>query len=155
MGAARSDQEIEMAVDIRDCLPEDFEQVLELLQQLWPEADLDRPRLEKVFAASREADTDECFCAAEDDKLIGFCTMNVKNSLLFAGLTAYVDILIVREGYRKTGVGASLLDAAAEVARDHGCVALELDSGFQRTGAHEFYKTQGFKQLGFLFGKSL
>jgi|BarGraNGADG00312_2_1021985.scaffolds.fasta_scaffold125735_1 GNAT superfamily N-acetyltransferase len=155
MGAARSDQEIEMAVDIRDCSAGDFEQVLELLQQLWPEADLDGPRLEKVFAASREVDTDECFCAVEDDRIIGFCTMSVKNSLLFAGLAVYVDILIVREGFRKTGVGASLLDTAAQVARDHGCVALELDSGFQRTGAHEFYKAQGFKQLGFLFGKSL
>jgi len=144
-----------MTVEIRDCVPGDFEQLLELLQQLWPEADLDAQKLRKVFTTSMEVETDECFCAIEDGKLVGFCTMSVKSSLLFAGLAAYVDILIVREGFRKTGVGASLLDAAGDVARDHGCVALELDSGFQRTGAHEFYKTQGFKQLGFLFGKTL
>jgi GNAT superfamily N-acetyltransferase len=144
-----------MAAEIRDCREEDFEQVLELLQHLWPETNLDGSRLQKVFNASLEVGTEASFCAMEDEKLIGFCAMNIKNSLLFAGMTAYVDILIVREGYRKTGVGASLLETAAGAASDRGCVAIELDSGFQRTGAHEFYKTQGFKQLGFLFGKTL
>ena len=129
--------------------------MLELLQHLWPETNLDGSRLQKVFNASLEVGTEASFCAMEDEKLIGFCAMNIKNSLLFAGMTAYVDILIVREGYRKTGVGASLLETAAGAASDRGCVAIELDSGFQRTGAHEFYKTQGFKQLGFLFGKTL
>ena len=144
-----------MAAEIRDCREEDFEQVLELLEQLWPETNLDGTRLQEVFNDSLEVGTEASFCAVEDDKLIGFCTMNKKHSLLFAGLAAYVDILIVREGYRKTGVGASLLETAAAAAADRGCVAMELDSGFQRTGAHEFYKTQGFKQLGFLFGKTL
>ena len=144
-----------MAAEIRESRPEDFGQMLELLVQLWPESDLDAARLQAVFEASLASETDENLCAVEDDRIIGFCTINVKNSLLFAGLAAYLDILIVREGFRKTGVGASLLEAASEAARDHGCVALELDSGFQRTGAHEFYKSQGFKQMGFLFSRSL
>jgi len=144
-----------MATEIRECREEDFAQVLELLEQLWPETNLDEARLAAVFNASLKAATEASFCAVEDDKLVGFCTLNVKYSLLFAGLAAYVDILIVREGFRKSGVGASLLETAAAAASERGCIAVELDSGFQRTGAHEFYKTQGFKQLGFLFGKTL
>jgi ribosomal protein S18 acetylase RimI-like enzyme len=144
-----------MAIEIRECRPGDFDQVVELLEQLWPEADLDTQRLRKTYLAYLEAETDECVCAKEGDKLIGFCSMNIKNSLERAGRIAYVDVLIVKEGFRKTGIGASLLERACDRARDRGCAALQLDSGFQRTGAHDFYTPQGFKRLGFLFGKTL
>jgi ribosomal protein S18 acetylase RimI-like enzyme len=111
--------------------------------------------LEKVYLKYLEAEQDESICAVEDGTVTGFCSMNIKNCLLNAGTLAYIDVLIVKEGYRGSGVGAALLDRASEIARERGCAAVWLDSGLQRTGAHEFYNAQGFKRLGFLFGKTL
>ena len=144
-----------LTIETRKCRSGDFDQVLALLEQLWPEMDLDAQALERVYLKYLEAETDECVCAVEDSEVIGFCSLNIKNCLLHAGTLAYVDILIVKEGYRGSGVGASMLDRALEITRERGCAAVWLDSGFQRTGAHEFYNAQGFKRLGFLFGKTL
>jgi GNAT superfamily N-acetyltransferase len=144
-----------LAYEIRRGRAGDFDQVLGLLEQLWPEADLDVNSLQKVYLKYLEAESDDCMCAVDDGVVTGFCSMNIKNCLLYAGTLTYVDVLIVKEGYRGSGVGAALLEHASSIGRERGCSGIWLDSGFQRTGAHEFYNTQGFKRLGFLFGKTL
>jgi ribosomal protein S18 acetylase RimI-like enzyme len=144
-----------LAYEIRRGRAGDFDQVLGLLSQLWPEADLDAESLQQVFLKYLEAESDDCICAVDDGVVTGFCSMNIKNCLLHAGTLAYVDVLIVKEGYRGSGVGAGLLEQTSNIAGERGCAAVWLDSGFQRTGAHDFYNTQGFKRLGFLFGKTI
>jgi GNAT superfamily N-acetyltransferase len=141
--------------EIRDSRPEDFDHVFTLLQQLWAEAVPDREEMKRDFLEYIESNRDFCFCADDGEKITGFCSANIRKSMQFPGEMLYIDILIVREGYRKMGVGGKLLERAEELARELGCRAIQLDSGFQRTGAHEFYKRQGFKQLGFLFGKQI
>jgi N-acetylglutamate synthase-like GNAT family acetyltransferase len=99
-----------LAYEIRRGRAGDFDQVLGLLSQLWPEADLDAESLQQVFLKYLEAESDDCICAVDDGVVTGFCSMNIKNCLLHAGTLAYVDVLIVKEGYRGSGVGAGLLE---------------------------------------------
>lgn len=62
---------------------------------------------------------------------------------LHTGRILYVDDLVTNEEARSAGHGAALLRWLADYARDHRCLALELDSGTHRHGAHKFYLREG------------
>ena len=50
---------------------------------------------------------------------------------------------IVDEPHRGKGIGAALLEEAQRVAKEMGCVQLEVTSNRTRTEAHGFYESQG------------
>ena len=58
---------------------------------------------------------------------------------LVRGRVLYVDDLVTDEEARSRGFGDALFDWLVVRARSLGCMALELDSGVQRHGAHRFY----------------
>jgi GNAT superfamily N-acetyltransferase len=140
---------------IRDCEPEDFEEVLPLLCQLWPDLELDPAVSREVFCRLLEAE--ECFvmCAVAGGRIVGFCDFNVRHSLWQQGRLAYVDELVVEESFRGRGIGAALLERAALMARDLGCARIELDSAFHRAEAHGFYDNQGWERRALLFSRNL
>ena len=70
---------------------------------------------------------------------------------LHTGRILYVDDLVADEDIRSAGHGAALLRWLADYARDHRCLALELDSGTHRHGAHKFYLREGMHISNFHF----
>lgn len=140
---------------IRDCRPADFPAVFELLGQLWPHLELEAAVLEAVFASYIDDEADSPVCAAIDGQVVGFASVNVRNSLWRSGRVAFLDALVVHESRRRAGIGAALVGRVAEIARDRGCSCIELDSAFHRTGAHLFYERLGFEKTGFMFGLAL
>jgi GNAT superfamily N-acetyltransferase len=142
-------------VPVRGCLEQDFEDILALLRQLWPDLELDAARLEEVFAECLAADNYSALCAVSDGRVVGFCDLTVRPSLWQSGRLAYIDDLVVDESFRGMGIGASLLQRAAEIARSRGCAHIALDSFFHREDAHRFYEGRGMRRLGFIFGMDL
>lgn len=140
---------------IRDCELEDFEEVLPLLGQLWPDLELDPAASREVFGRVLEADDCCAMCAVAEGRVVGFCGFNVRHSLWQQGKLAYVDELVVEEGFRGRGIGAALLERAARKARELGCARIELDSAFHRAGAHRFYDGLGWERRALLFSKNL
>ena len=100
-----------------------------------------------------ESDRDFCFCGDDDGQITGFCSADMRKSMHFPGEMLYIDVLVVREGFKKTGVGQKLLERAEELARELGCRAIQIDVVFHLKGAQDFYKQNGFRQIGLLFGK--
>jgi GNAT superfamily N-acetyltransferase len=74
---------------------------------------------------------------------------------LYTGRILYVDDLVTDAAARSGGHGAALLRWLAEYARDHRCLALELDSGTHRHGAHKFYLREGMAITDFHFAMPL
>jgi GNAT superfamily N-acetyltransferase len=70
---------------------------------------------------------------------------------LHTGRILYVDDLVTTDAVRSAGHGAALLRWLADYARDHRCLALELDSGTHRHGAHKFYLREGMHISSFHF----
>jgi GNAT superfamily N-acetyltransferase len=66
-----------------------------------------------------------------------------------------ITALVVASTERRTGVGAALVDAAAEYARHHGCAALEVTSADRRIDAHRFYEDLGFSRTSVRFIRRL
>ncbi len=60
------------------------------------------------------------------------------------GKVLYVDDLTTHESARGQGHGGALLDWLIGQAREQGCHAVHLDSGYQRHAAHRLYLNKGF-----------
>jgi GNAT superfamily N-acetyltransferase len=63
--------------------------------------------------------------------------------------------LVVRDGFRRLGLGARLLDAVEEWARGRGCQAVELTSAERRLEAHRFYERRGYGRGGIKYFKTI
>ncbi len=63
--------------------------------------------------------------------------------------------MVVDERYRGKGYGARLMNEAIERSRAQGMKRVELDSGFPRERAHQFYGKLGFEKRAYLFSYTL
>lgn len=69
-------------------------------------------------------------------------------SLLYCWKCLHVDILWVKEEYRKEGYGSILLNEVEKIAKEKGCNLIDLDTfDFQ---AKDFYLKHGYEVFGVL-----
>jgi GNAT superfamily N-acetyltransferase len=61
---------------------------------------------------------------------------------------ALVENVVVAASARRQGVGTALMERALELARSAGCYKVNLISGNERSGAHDFYRSLGFEAVG-------
>lgn len=142
-------------VEIRACREDDYPVIANLLRQLWPASSIDDARLRRSYLAGLNSISNQFHCALEDGRIVGFCSILLKNSLWQQGLMAHVDELVVDKSVRGRGIGSRLLQNAVERAAAAGAARIELDSDFRRTEAHRFYEQQGFENRAYLFSKTL
>ncbi len=74
---------------------------------------------------------------------------------LIHGRFAYVDDLVVVATERRSGLGARLLAAVADQAREAGCRRMTLDTGMDNAFAQRFYFRFGMLARGLHFGIDL
>jgi GNAT superfamily N-acetyltransferase len=78
-----------------------------------------------------------------DAALAGICTAYLELRSVRFGQRCWVEDLAVDPAQRSRGIGAALLDAASDWARDAGATHLELDTGEARADAQRFYERRG------------
>ncbi|MFA0814881.1 MAG: GNAT family N-acetyltransferase [Anaerofustis sp.] len=136
---------------IRNATAEDFDSVYPLFKQLWPNKKLNKSELNKVFRRGIASQTDELFCAVLNDSIIGFCAYAIVNNLWQEGYISYIYAMVVDEKQRGEGYGTKLINEAIANSKKQGMKRVELDSGFQREKAHQFYEKLGFEKRAYLF----
>lgn len=144
-----------MDIKIRKATENDFEKVYPLFEQLWPNKELDKNALRVVFNRGVNSNTDELLCLDYSNELIGFCSYAIVNNLWQAGTIGYMYAMVVDEKYRGKGFGTMLIKESIKDSREKGLKRLELDSGFHREKAHEFYLKLGFEKRAYLFSHLL
>lgn len=144
-----------MDVKIRKATENDFEKVYPLFEQLWPNKELDKNALRTVFNRGVNSDMDELFCLDYSGEPIGFCAYAIVNNLWQAGYISYMYAMVVDEKHRGKGFGTMLINESIMDSKNKGLKRLELDSGFHREKAHEFYIKLGFEKRAFLFSYQL
>ena len=141
---------------MRPCQSSDFADVNRLLAQLWPDQEQGRPALRRVFECALQSDSQACLCAVDDnDHVVGFVSLTIKNNLWQAANLGHIDELVVDQEHRRHGLGTELLNAIIQVAKERSCTRVELDSAFHRKEAHAFYERNGFENRAYLFSKPL
>jgi ribosomal protein S18 acetylase RimI-like enzyme len=61
---------------------------------------------------------------------------------------ALVENVVVADDVRRRGAGRAMMLRAIEIAQEAGCYKVNLISGNERTGAHDFYRSLGFEAIG-------
>lgn len=140
---------------IRECTEEDFDQIVSLLRQLWPDASLNIEDLKQVYQKGLNSDSEHYICATLDSEIIGFCTLVVNNSLWQQGKLGCIEELVVDEAHQGEGIGSELLTRIMEIAKLRGCRGIVLDSAFHREASHRFYEKKGFVSEAYHFWKKL
>lgn len=136
---------------IKNATNEDFDNVYSLFEQLWPNKKINMAELKKVFSRGIVSKTDELFCAVLDGTIIGFCAYAIVNNLWQEGYISYIYAMVVDEKQRGKGYGTQLINEVIARSKKQGMKRVELDSGFQREKAHEFYQKLGFEKRAYLF----
>jgi glucosamine-phosphate N-acetyltransferase len=144
-----------MELVFRNCESKDFKDVLKLLQQLWPDRQFNIKDLEEVYEKALRSAHQKLIVAVENGRVVGFCTLTIKNNLWQAGNLGVVDELVVDAEKRGSGIGKMLIERIGRIAIENKCKRLELDSSFHRKEAHQFYEHLGFKSRAFWFSKEL
>jgi GNAT superfamily N-acetyltransferase len=82
----------------------------------------------------------------DGNEIVGLASVYADFLSIRYGKRCWLQDLVVAASRRSKGIGALLIDAAAEWARERGCTHLELASGAGRKDAHRFYLSQGMAQ---------
>jgi GNAT superfamily N-acetyltransferase len=87
--------------------------------------------------------------AVLDGSVVGTVDVLIAPNLThYARPWVLVENVVVASSARRHGAGRALMERALDIARDAGCYKVNLISGEQRTGAHDFYRTLGFQAIG-------
>lgn len=144
-----------MSLELKNAQITDFEDVFKLLEQLWCDTKLIKEDLANVY--SYNLDRDETFNKVVflDNKIIAYYSGYTSMNLYYSGKVFYLQIIIVDENYRNSGVGKRIIDDIIAISSSEKCKAIELDSAFFRKSAHRFYTNLGFSKRGYVFSKLL
>lgn len=109
-------------------------------------ARLNEEAFRRIYADMLHNPMSPCLVAEEEGAVIGFLHLRMEEQLCRCARVAEVMELIVRSDVRSRGVGARLLEAATQSAKENGCIRLEVASNKVRERAHAFYRKQGMQQ---------
>ncbi len=146
--------------DVRPARPHEVEAVLDMYEWLFeppgsrPES-WDRARAAEAALEAIRSDDAEVLVAELDGELVGLCTAYLDLSSVRFGRRCWVEDLAVDPARRSRGIGARLLAAARDWARERGATHLELDSAEPRADAHRFYEREGAGYRSISYGWEL
>lgn len=140
---------------IRGAEESDYENIKELVKELYDYLDikdgmdeeLDKEKFEDILDDSKIS----VLVAERGKTIIGYLTLNFNKSLLDSGATAIIDELMVTKEHRGSGVGTLLVHYAIEICQHTGCSEIGVGTEYTNAQAREFYKRQGFKEVGVIF----
>ena len=131
-------------MNIRFAKVEDLDAAYSLLCDLEAKA-LDCAAFGRIYVEALCNPATPCLVAEEAGMVVGFLHLRMEEQLCRCGRVAEVMELIVRSDVRSCGVGALLINAAAQTAKENGCIRLEVSSNMVRERAHAFYRKQGMR----------
>lgn len=125
---------------VTEATPEVHAALANLLPQL--NAQLPVPTMERLQALVADPAV-TLLLARDGQEVVGTTTVIVYTTPFW--IKARLDEVVVDEAARGKGVGAALVTAALDVAREKGAQVAELQSGVQREAANRLYPRMGFK----------
>jgi GNAT superfamily N-acetyltransferase len=81
-----------------------------------------------------------------DGELVGVAVLSFLWTLEHGGPTVWLDEVYVEPSRRGAGIGRKLVEAAMQVARESGCIALDLEVDAGHEAAERLYERMGFRR---------
>jgi GNAT superfamily N-acetyltransferase len=123
-----------------------------LASEGWPVAESEQETVLSWVLQHPEMESFVAHEAASFSRVIAVVTMSHRPQLRLGGRVAIIDLFVVSEQHRGTGVGTDLLQTVLRRTEALGCKRVELTLPTARDGRHDFFEQHGFvKQDGELF----
>lgn len=131
----------------------DFLGVHKLISSLRPDIRYDFEEMNFVFLKALKMSNQFYISAIDNEKVVGFCSLSVKNSLWQNGYLGHIDELVVDKKYRRKGIGTMLMETAMKLAEEQNCKRLELDGDIRVNAG--FFGKLGFESRSTIFTRSI
>jgi GNAT superfamily N-acetyltransferase len=123
---------------------QDAEQIADLLKQLgYPNTS---SFVQAKLAALSKSSNDVVLVAEMGSRVAGVGHLHIAELFHQPGYSGRVMALVVSDAYRRHQVGRMLMMSLETIARNSGCIKMEVTSGIQRDDAHAFYKSLGYTE---------
>ena len=113
---------------------------------------------ENAIETYEKMKTDNRYCTFVADvngDVVGFATAVETIAIPYPSGYIKMNGLAVLPEFQHCGIGKMLMERIEKLAVERNNSAIGLASGFQRTGAHEFYEHLGYKKTSFWFRKNI
>jgi len=145
----------------REATKTDFEPCLPLLQQLWPVLKITGidvkiqtvTKIKEIFHRLLKNPNAKIILAEANEQIVALIVVTYRESLFYQGWVMTIEDLIVDENYRRKGIGTQLVQLAENIARQQGCLNIELNSDLYRKGTHRFWEAIGYERNAYQFRK--
>jgi len=136
-------------IRVRSCLPEDEKAVFALARDFATSFPVDHLRFSESFSQVLSS-TGMCLVVAQSsDAIIGYVLGTVHPTFYANGHVAWVEEVMVKESFRKKGVGRLLMGSFENWAKSRDCRIIALAT----RRAAEFYKSLGYAESATYFRK--
>lgn len=139
---------------VRAAEPSDFENILLLLKELWPNYNTPTETVRNIFSEGLNHNRSYYFVAASNSIIVGFLSITITQSLQ-SGKIAAIDEFIISKKHRRQGIGTQMLNCIELFVKTINCKSLELHSGLKRKESHLFYENRGFDKASYFFCKKI
>ena len=89
--------------------------------------------------------------AVNNGVVIGMASIIFLSRLNYITKEMYIPELIVTRDFRDQHIGSKLINSCIQLAKQHNCHRIRLESGNQRKSSHKFYNHMGFEQNALSF----
>ncbi len=141
------------AIEVRLATRDDFGAVTSLLEELGrPQVGADTAsEARAIFERHIDRSDTASLVAVSEGQIVGFMSLEIRDRLNRTSPQGWIPDLIVTESARGTGAGKALLHRGIELCRERGCCQVTLESGYERTVAHQLYQAAGMINQGYFF----
>ena len=112
----------------------------------------------KFFHIYKKQINDEhyyCLVCERDNKVVGVLNLRFEEQLHHSEYIAEVMEFAIDSNYRKKGIGKEMLASACKIAKQFGCLQIEVACNQLRLDAHRFYSRECMQNSHFKFSKPL
>ena len=131
------------SIIIRPATKNDATSISALLSELG--YSLEVAQVRKNIALLSSSSNDAVLVAEAALSVVGVISFHVIPLFHVVGNLGRISSLVVSSQRQRRGVGSKLVQAAEDFGWSQGCLRIEVTSGDQREGAHEFYQSLGYQ----------
>lgn len=96
-----------------------------------------------------------CLICEIDDRIVGVLNLRFENQLHHAAKIAEIMEFVVDENYRNKEIGRKIFSRACDIAKENGCIQIEVACNQLRIDTHRFYDREDMNNFHYKFSKPL
>jgi len=136
-------------ISVRKGLPEDEKAILALARDFATSFPVDQAGFSEAFSQVLALPGMHVAVAQSEDAIVGYVLGTAHPTFYASGHVAWVEEIMVREDFRKKGVGRLLMENFENWAKSKNCRLIALAT----RRAAEFYKCLGYAESAIYFRK--